>query len=49
MVLHTVRAKSSFEQIDDAAVLELPSKLSVSVKSRKPALRSLRNAAGTSG
>jgi hypothetical protein len=25
MVLHTVRAKSSFEQIDDAAVLELPS------------------------
>ena len=25
MMLHTVRAKSSFEQIDDTAVLKLPS------------------------
>ena len=25
MVLHTIRAKSSFEQIDDATVVELPS------------------------
>jgi len=51
VMLHAVGAEAPFEQIDDAAMRKLASLhagLSVRQKSRKPAVRSLHNAQGTS-
>ena len=41
MVLHAVCAESPLEEVDDAAMLELTSRLSVRVKSRKPDISEL--------